>query len=173
MPITNVDLVQLAEEGQYTFQVFDGSILQLFYAYGESDDELIEARLAYYMANKFPGLNAESDTEVAILDVTPISWLRIDYSQKEDDVLHSAAHLHLAGFPAGRLAVAGVPTPGQFIELVVSIAYPEQYREHRLNDSGDFKDPVKIDNLNSVCLRPAPNPIYAKVPHLRVPVYPG
>ena len=39
---------------------------------------------------------------------------------------------------AGRVTVAGIPTPRQFVELVVSVAYPEHYQEHRLNESWRF-----------------------------------
>lgn len=169
-PITNFDLIRLSEEGQYTFQALDGSILQMFYAYGESDDEPIEARLAYYMTEKQQGAE-ERDTGGA-LDAVPISWLRIDYSQNEGGVLHSAAHLHLDGFPGGRLTVMGVPTPRQFVELIVSIAYPDDYHKHRLNDAGAFREPAQLDHLNSVCVRLAERRVYSMVPHLRVPAYP-
>ena len=173
LPVTNADLVRLSDEGQYTFQFLDGSMLQLFYAYGNADDDLIAARLAYYMAENL-GVASEEEfgADEALAEASPVNWFRLDYTQRDSGVLHSSAHLHLAGFPDGRLMVAGVPTPRQFVELVVSFAYPDAYRRHRLDENGGFREPGRINQLNSVCVQLPERATYTMVPHFRIPAYP-
>lgn len=83
------------------------------------------------------------DVDAGLVDRV-VSWIRIDFEPDEKirrGIAHPACHLHMHGFPDWRLAIRGVPTPVQFIDLVVSQVYPETYQSAHLNKSGNYRDP--------------------------------
>lgn len=187
IPIAHSEVVQLYEAGQYSFQTTDGSLLQLSYSYARSRDELVEARLAFYKVDEQSWeveepIRAEGDgeslgstgspnyDEAVIYRPISISWLRIDYSPKSAcGVLHNSCHLHLSAFPAARVAVAGVPTPRQFVEFVVALCYPDIYRNHRLDNGGNYREPVRLETVNSDCVAFREDLVYRQITHFRVP----
>ena len=47
--VTYQDVIEAADQGQYSFQVYDGSLIQLYYAFDGDGETLRSARLAYYL----------------------------------------------------------------------------------------------------------------------------
>ena len=121
-PVLKSDVVRMAEERQYTFQIVeDGSLIQIHYFYNRKGDQILSANLAFYSAI----LNG---TETTNNGDEPVSWLRIDYApEAARGVLHHDCHMHLSSFPDSRFVVAGLLTPKQFIELIMAFCYPESY----------------------------------------------
>jgi hypothetical protein len=109
------------------------------------------------------------DAEEASAAGPEVSWLRIDYDpHQERGPLHAPCHMHFSGFVDARLMVHGVPTPRQFIDLVVAVAYPDAFRRH-LNETGEIADPGRFANLHQEqieCSRPASLEV---MPHVRIP----
>ncbi len=69
----------------------------------------------------------------------PVRWVRFDYvATGRGRLLHTDSHLHVSGLPRTRFAVAGVPTPKQFIEFVVSHFYPAFYTLARRDGDQTF-----------------------------------
>jgi hypothetical protein len=187
IPESHLDVVQLHEAGQYSFQTTDGSLLQIYYSYARSSDVLAEARLAFYKVDErswefHEPIEAEFATEL----VTPvdrathdeptirrpgsITWLRIDYSPKSaNGVLHNSCHLHISAFPSARVVVAGVPTPKQFVEFVMALCYPGLYDDHRLDAKGCYKEPAKLTAVNSGCVPFREDLVFQQITHLRIP----
>lgn len=53
-PVMASDVAKLFEEGQYTFQIVeDGSLIQIYYNYNKSGDQLLAARLAFYSTQTY------------------------------------------------------------------------------------------------------------------------
>jgi hypothetical protein len=176
------DLVQLYEDRQYSLQFTDGSLLQFYYEYAPSGIELLQARLAFYKIDQ-QGWEFEEGVQDSHADETiapvgdtrrpekpPIAWVRIDYSPKSaKGVLHNPCHLHVSGFPSARIAVAGVPTPKQFLEFVMCFCYPDVYHRHRLDDHGHYKNPAQLTAVNSTCVPCFEEPVLRQITHLHVP----
>jgi hypothetical protein len=166
--------LDLSRRRQYSFRVSeDDSVVQIAYTF-DAQDSLLEARLAYYEVG-FPGMDddelvappgAEDDVE------NLVRWMRIDYCPASaGGVLHTPCHLHLSGHSSFRLPIKGVPTPIQFMELVVSMFYPSTYAHKRLTGDGRFQDTAKVDTLNSSHKRwgEHPDEILRRVVHLNMP----
>jgi hypothetical protein len=78
------------------------------------------------------------------------SRLRIDYDPKNHrGIIHSATHLvsSLASSKR-RIPVSTIPTPRQFIEMIIAWFYPDKYEEKLLNANGDYKDRSRINRIN-------------------------
>lgn len=162
-PVLPEDIAELAEKGQYSFQVVaDGSLIQIFYEFENNGSTLKSASLGYYNAGT---------TIYAPTIPNFVNWLRFDYdpSAKLKGFLHHDCHLHLSYFPNSRLAVKGIPNPKQFIEFVMSACYPDIYRDHRLDTSGKFKDIAKQISINTPCIIPKEEDWYHHLTHLYVP----
>lgn len=185
IPQSHLEVVQLYEDGQYSFQTTDGSLLQIYYAYARSGDELQEARLAFYKVDAASwdrSESAENPTgaivpedkaplgEQLAQDRVSVPWLRIDYEPKNaGGILHNSCHLHISCFPQGRLTVAGVPTPKQFVEFVVAMCYPDVYSQHRLDDRGNFRELTRLEGINSDCVPFHEDHVIRHLTHLRIP----
>lgn len=175
--ITASFVSNLAEEGQYSLQVTkDGSIFQLYYRFDNRNRELVSANLAFL----FSGNNYVDDETRVMADemLTPtpdldVGWIRIDYSNDASDdggVTHPKCHMHLSHFPDARLIVDRVPNPKQFVEFIISICYPEEYKEKRLDEDGKHIDKSKMCTIND----PLPSDlniteICTYSPYLRIP----
>lgn len=156
-PFTYNELLSAVESHQYSFQMFDGSIIQIYYAFREDGVTLSSARLAYYGSpqSQTSGDNPE-DTRPEVHpepDFVITNWIRVDYEPgAQRGVLHSPCHVHFGGIPRSRLMVRRVPTPKQFIEFIMALCYPVEYARHRLDDSGEYKSTSKIRALNKPCV---------------------
>jgi hypothetical protein len=124
----------LATNRQYSFQLWDGSLVQLVYQFGRRGHELQRATLAFYQ-NAGVGLIPEDEDVDNDIDeelLSPPLWLRVDYSPNLDShTLHPECHLHLGGFPNTRIALMGVPGPRQFMETLMAWFYPTEYSDLR------------------------------------------
>jgi hypothetical protein len=187
IPESYLDVAQLYEGGRYSFQTTDGSLLQIYYSYPHSNDELAEARLAFYKVDEhsweFEEPNEAEDTdelvrpighvahdERAIRPSGSINWVRIDYSPRSaGGVLHTSCHLHISAFPSARVVVAGVPTPKQFVEFVMALCYPDIYSKHRLDANGDYKEPAELATVNADCVPFREDIVFGQITHLRIP----
>ena len=169
--IRESDVLDMANKGQYTFQIAeDGSLIQLYYRFSRKTNQVDSARLAFYKAY------SDSDSIYNL----PAAWMRIDYdpNAKERGIIHHGCHMHLSNFADTRFIVSGIPSPRQFIEFIIASAYPAKYAEHRLeldttsNDGSRiwrYRNPQQIDNLNRECMPLDEVPIYKQLSHFRVP----
>jgi hypothetical protein len=187
VPSSHADVVKLYEAGQYSFQTTDGSLLQLSYTYASSKDELTKARLAFYKVDQQSWETGESEDPDAVNElIAPenspnleppvvqrsisVAWLRLDYSPKTTSgVLHNSCHLHLGSFPSARVVVAGVPTPKQFVEFIIALCYPDIYRKHRLDNDGRYKEPERMETLNSEPVQLREDLTCRYLTHVRIP----
>jgi len=163
---------ELSRNRQFSFRIAsDDSVLQIGYKFGP--DGVKQARLAFYEV----GLLEESDLDSIYPlpeedEINPVRWVRFDYnSETEYRVLHMNSHLHMSGLPGTRFAVAGVPSPKQFIEFVFSHFYPTDYEMRRLNGDGRFESFQTIDAINADRFNCGADPmeVYRRVPHLLIP----
>lgn len=194
-------VIEMANAGQYSFQVLkDGSLIQLYYRFDRSGTRLISASLAYFHVEpRLQGTQGELLLdELGVLPIdtkighqigedffngpemdNPAAWFRIDYAPEaqERGVTHHDGHMHLSSFPNTRLIVNGIPSPGQFIELVFASCYPDEYKTHRLSLENGSKGAKKwvhtnterLRMVNSLC-HPLPDDIVYKIlPHIHVP----
>lgn len=198
-PVMASDVVSLADEGQYTFQVIhDGSLIQMYYSFDRRGIELQSARLAFYNAvvdDKLIGACKKSISVEAMSDVElepenifgepdeveketqfgglrngPVSWFRIEYDPEASmGILHHDCHIHLSSFPSSRFVVAGVPNPRQFIEFIMAFCYPELYKNHRLNKEGQYISLTKISSVNSTCFPLIESTLFSQIAHFRIP----
>lgn len=195
-PIMASDVTQLTEQRQYTFQMIqDGSLIQIYYQFNQQETAVEAANLTFYssqsIAQTKPAykiaieelqLDLEDPDDLALyeafgdeIDVPgeqadgPVGWLRIDYAPHQArGVLHYDCHMHISAFPESRFVVAGLPTPKQFIELIIALFYPEAYAAHRLNDDGHYPEGHGMREVNSPCIR-MDNDLFRYMAHLRIP----
>jgi hypothetical protein len=147
-------IASLATKKQYSFQLQDGSLVQTLYDFSRKGSQLASASLAYY-ENRVAEESEEEDGEVSPLVESlveaPPKWLRMDFTNVEDgNCIHSACHLHLAGFPETRIGCAGVPGPRQFLESLMAWFYPSHYRQAVLCLDGEERRRRYID-INRLC----------------------
>ncbi|HEY1350395.1 MAG TPA: DUF2290 domain-containing protein [Ktedonobacteraceae bacterium] len=197
-PVMLSDVIDLADDGQYTFQMAnDGSILQIYYQYNRSGTAIEAARLAFYsvavheervsaafqaegtaLVDDSPWradvlAEARDDEQLPLSEDRPTHWLRIDYdSQHALGVLHHDCHMHLSAFPSARLIVAGVPGPRQFVELVMALCYPHIYAMHRLDGNGQFTAEEHMLVVNAKGVPALDHKIFHQIAHMRILVLP-
>lgn len=138
-------LAVLIEHRQFSMQVVhDGSVFQLYYGFSRNGGRLAEASLGFFFSGKSPETIGDPFVEGVMptgLPETPPGWVRLDFDPPAGtDCLHYHSHLHLSLSPSVRIPVKRVPTPKQFVELIVAWFYPEIYRRHRL-PNGEFELP--------------------------------
>src|ERR1043165_3961890 len=158
-PVMPEDVIQLAEDGQYTFQVAqDGALIQIYYEFQNDGVTMKSAKLAYY------------SPAIAIYEpsIPPfVRWLRFDYAPKDArGVLHHDCHLHISYFPDSRLIVKGLPNPKQFIEFILALCYPKLYQDHRLDRDGKYSSDVKQMAINHPQINLADSEIYNQMTYL-------
>lgn len=159
-PVSPDDVALLFEDGQYSFQVIDGALIQIRYDYNADGDSLQTASLAYLK------------TGVAGNDA--VGWLRIDYDPVSEKLFtHPRCHLHLSLFPDSRFLVHGVPNPKQFVEFVISLCYPELYAARRISAAGEFLDEGHLTSVNSPCPTFDEDRACRYVTHVRIPQTPA
>jgi hypothetical protein len=173
-PFTYKELLLAVESHEYSFQLFDGSIIQIHYAFEDDCATLSSARLAYYgspqsqTSGDYPddtGMEVHPDPDFVITN-----WVRLDYQPGvQGGVLHSPCHIHIGGIPRSRLMVRRVPTPKQFIEFIMALCYPAQYARQRLDENGDYKNSNKIRSVNKPCIDLHGNVWCDLATHLSVP----
>ncbi len=190
-PILMSDIIEMADRKQYTFQIIeDGSLIQMYYKYHGTN--LISASLGYYSMSSYSesqediqnkeepnegeAMEEDSQQETHEIDGNhyytdlPIGWIRIDFSPETGNgVLHHDCHMHLGSFPNSRFIVSGLPNPKQFVEFIISMCYPEKYKEHRLNESCCFIDAGKLASINSPKFRVEGYELYERIMHICVP----
>jgi len=129
----------------------DGSPLQLYYAFDKTGKRVVGASLGfYYSAQSSDDSSVEPSGEVLPIseaERTP-GWIRLDFdpSANRVDVAHYYCHLHTSISDEMRIPVTGVPTPKQFVDLILCWFYPEVYRSEKLGETGS----VKVDHQASV-----------------------
>ena len=171
-PARYAEIIKVVSEGQYSFQMIDGSVIQIYYEFQAGGKILKTAKLAYYGLNN--GREEEdcrgADIGAEVKKTDSVSWLRFDYElTMTQGVLHSDCHLHTCGFPNSRFVVRGVPTPKQFIEFLIALRYSEEYKKHRLDSNGRYRDLDLIRKINVPTLPLKDNDIFNVVFHFRVP----
>lgn len=178
--ITDEYVGKLAEAGQYSFQVEDGSLIQLLYNYDRTGNNLEKAQLGYYSYfNHTDRIDDWQYNEIGqfndFLFENPIltnlvSWIRIDFDPSSfRGIMHSSCHLHISGFPNTRLVVKGIPNPKQFVEFIISMFYSERFSQHRLNNNGLYVNPSVSRRINQNCFPFEEHEIFQCIPHFLVP----
>lgn len=188
------DFVKLAETQQYSFMTKDGALFLLSYKFnrtgiekaslgfyaprhiyaGLQDDNELEDRSEHDTAEEDPEIEddtkkVEEDFEDSLTE-HETTWLRIDTDfDAKKGMVHPASHLHVDTFPEMRLPVRGTLTPVQFVDLIVSLVYPDVYCEKHLLETGAPIDEaaLRADNRNTY---PAVDTtLIESFIHLRVP----
>ena len=154
---TSLEIAQLAAQGQYSFQAArDFALFRLWYDFEADGTTLRSASLGYYAIELEDAYELdEIGAEVLGLvgDDRICRWLRIDYDPlSARGVLHSACHLHLGGIHGSRVVVDAVPSPAQFLEFVIAICYPDDYKTHRLNAAGALVNQAKLQAMKGTSL---------------------
>lgn len=182
-PMSPGDFLGLVESYQYSFQnSIDGGIFQIYYGIHQQDRRLLSARLAYYypiykissdigndeLANDEPMDNASAYIVEGQPEPDSIGWLRLDYDPNNSSgLLHAPCHLHVGGFPSARLPVKGVPSTSQFIEFIICFIYPDEFKEHRLNEHGVYHAPSVLGRLSSPLIPMEDDYCATTITHLR------
>lgn len=186
-------IAELSENGQYSFQVADGSLFQLIYQFDATGNVLNYGSLAFYKTLDEPLPSPENEAEeigddgasgISELDDQPgtlvdqtrvietIPWIRLDYDPNAaNGALHAASHLHASIADSVRIAVAGVPSPKQFVEAVLSWFYPDEYRQRHLLEGGQFSDPGRQADVNEMVAAIVAEPHVLGAVHLLIPPY--
>jgi hypothetical protein len=159
--VTSNHLLEILENRQFSFQCAeDGSIFQFLYKF-DDNEELTKARLAFYL------IRSRGSLEEGTAEIKSTAWVRMDFDRDgARGMLHSACHLHLHGFPEGRIIVDGIPGPRQFVEFIVASCYPDYYRVHRL-DGENPPQTATIEKINS-CTLPLDD-VPAPILHIALP----
>jgi hypothetical protein len=113
-----------------------------------------------------------------------VSWFRIDYQPLKETlnfennkkeiiestgILHSKCHLHISGFPNSRFPIFGIPTPKQFIEIIIAFCYPEKYQKYRLDKQGNYVDINRIKEINNIIVDFDNDNIFQVMAHIKIP----
>jgi hypothetical protein len=173
---------EVEEKGQYSFQTEDRSLVCIYYSFDSRKGTLNAASLAFYavgLVATSDGLEADEDDggegeDEFFADLPEdedpiIPWMRVDYSKPGGGILHHECHLHVGGFPDGRLAVSAVPSPHQFVDTLVALAYPEWYRAQKLKSASEFVDGSDRQKHRRCCLPTNADEWLDHVAHLSVP----
>lgn len=184
------DFGLLAETGQYSLQMADdGALVQFYYDFHRGRD-LRAASLCFIQARKelMPGAGRDdaqptsgsapsrdhpSQNELGDNDVEAdegdtsqeysVSWFRIDYDpDAAAGGRHPPCHLHWSGFPNARLPLAQIPTPAQFVGLILQSAYPERINEY-ITAYG------AVERFPQSRYPSAHFPYIESIPHVRIP----
>jgi hypothetical protein len=191
--IRRSDVAELERLRQYSFQVIDdGSIFQLYYDFQNNGVDLNSASLAYFSTGGWKGVyeeyielsphgkSFEINSDPTISEMTLFSvpddllvpWLRIDYSPKEvRGPLHHSCHMHIGLFQSARIPLTGIPTPHQFVEFIIALCYPEQYRDLRLGEDSNYKtsDIDRLKEFRTRCFVSTNGQVFDILPHIQVP----
>jgi len=175
---------------QYTLKILnDDSIIQIYYEYERDDSTLIFAKLSYFNSGIADISELEesidlSETSASVVELLPkfienitsdvddplVPWIRIDYDPKAStSPLHHACHMHIGLFQHARIPLSRVPTPRQFIEFIITLCYPEDYRMKRLDSDGKPLDIKKICSFNDDTFEKIENVLYDIIPHFHIP----
>ena len=120
-------------------------------------------------ANSYEDIPSEIDLTSS--HDAPVSWLRIEYeTTAARGILHYDCHMHLSSFPYSRFIVAGIPSPAQFIEFIAAFCYPESYKNHRLDELGQYISSEKIDAVNATCFPLIYSTLFDQIAHFRIPI---
>jgi hypothetical protein len=172
--VTWSTVTSLATNLQYSFQLFDGSLIQLLYDFSLPGDDLRSTRLAYYEGRLYeePDDDKFEDTILPLEETREERlprWVRLDYGRHGNpSCIHSECHLHFGGLPETRISCNAVPGPRQFLEGVFAWFYPELYRERIL--ARDLSDRARryVDvNRHSHTLTPSDH--FHSLVHLSLP----
>jgi hypothetical protein len=179
--LTHEALAEAGREGQYSFQMIDGSLLQLWYRFAGDRTTLQSAGLGYYR-NEAPGEHFDDDeleeddadpddvgpADVPVIETLP--WIRFDYDPGAfRGCVHAKCHMHWSMCNGSRLAVRGVPSPRQFVESVMSWFYSEEYAARHLNDDGSHRDDERVGWVNGALLvDEGDDPHRARLMHVNV-----
>ncbi|MBV9718017.1 MAG: DUF2290 domain-containing protein [Candidatus Eremiobacteraeota bacterium] len=144
----------------------DATYAQFSEEYGQEDEEAPEQ-----LETVIPRLEPGSDLGEEFVGAEDASapWLRIDYDlQAARGAIHAPCHMHINGFSAARLPVNGVPSPRQFVDLILSLAYPAVFRRH-FDNAGNLVDENRFRNLHGEVIRCERLAHVRYVTHLFVP----
>lgn len=163
----------LASNRQYSFQLIDGSLIQMLYDFSTRNRELKSAMLAYYENHVEDELDEETEGEISPLEEDTRArsprWLRLDFRPHGDsDSTHSHSHLHLSGFPDTRISCAGVPGPRQFLESLFAWLYPDHYQEIVLSKEKDELK-LRLIDINRISFRVTALEHFNSLLHLTLP----
>jgi hypothetical protein len=179
-PVKVDDVIKMAETGQYSFQVIDGSLIQIYYEFDNYGRSIRNARLAYYSApaseNELLEIVTDIEDESYMQPVYEqaefpfVKWLRFDFApETARGVLHHDCHLHISGFPDSRLMVRGIPTPKQFIEFIMAFCYKDIYQQYRLDEQGAYNDLQTIREINTPTITVEDSEIYQHIVCINIP----
>jgi hypothetical protein len=166
-------ITSLATDLQYSFQLFDGSLIQLLYDFSSPENALKSARLAYYEGTQTTDQDEQIDGEISPVEDDEEErlprWMRLDFGRQNDpSCIHAECHLHLCNLPTTRISCGGVPGPRQFLEGVIAWFYPDLYRQRVLQCEPDVRTRRYID-VNRHSHFVAPSDHFHSLLHIALP----
>ncbi len=146
----NQTIQYLRDNEMYSFELLDGSLVQIFYEFNAAD-VLVAATLSFFkyerQYEKFDygnclAYDVEANMEYDLCPYTscyPNSWIRLDFSSIKFGVVHNDVHLHSNLMKDCRIPVTSIPTPQLFIETILVWFYSDSYKKKYLNiDTGKY-----------------------------------
>jgi hypothetical protein len=179
--LSEFEVARLASAGQYSFQMFDGSLLRFFYSFDRTGRQLVSANVGYMQnvsASQDSDLNDEgyedvedSPSMISISDnLQIVPWIRIDYSPDAcKGCTHSKCHLHSSLSSNLRIPVSSVPSPEQFLEAIVAWFYPQTYEGRHLDANGHFRDFDRLHDINVQVVTDVTHLEGEQILHIRLP----
>lgn len=177
--VTTKTVLELGQNRHYSFQLHDGSLIQLYYEFQQGGNMLETASLAFYKFNHAQEQSSEDaeeleDEEIRMAGVLEhellVPWIRIDCCpQHRRGVIHSAIHMHSNIGPSVRIPVNGVPTPKQFIEATIAWFYPDKYASKHLNANGSYEVPERVAAINRENIPCTDDPNARQIVYLDMP----
>ena len=173
----------LSSQKQYSFQLFDGSLIQIFYRFDTTGGSLEEAHLAFVQSPRGDAgdetLNQEEiqadGVRLLVEHVTkiiyPLSWIRFDFEPKLwGGCIHANCHMHSSLSSDLRVPFAGVPSPHQFIDAIAAWFYPAIFRRVHMKEGHLFKDHLRMRAICSERLATKIDLQATQLVHLTLPV---
>ncbi len=177
--LTTRTILEWGKSRQYSFQLDDGSLLQLYYEFQPGGEVLENASVAFYKfkdgqtqaledIGEWTGEEIWSDSDLE--DDLLVPWVRVDCCpQHRRGVIHSAIHMHSNIGPSVRIPVNGFPTPKQFLEVIIAWFYPEKYASRHLDTSGGYENMGRVQAINRQSIPCFDDPNARRIVYLDMP----
>lgn len=164
----SLEFLDIHEKKDYACRLNDGSVIQIYYVFDNTNEHLKEASLKYFPN---PGLELgviydliqEENIEERKAYINEFTYdenfkrssnyIRIDFKPcDKNEILHPSAHIHIGAKNELRLNVSRIPLVSEFIEFILFTYYKKEWIKYIFNRNDDFdlkqKDFFKKYNID-------------------------